>query len=175
MKEEKIILTVIQKYGGVMTDKTDENRKIWDQLKETDPRLTKKINKGFGDLTTIDPHWQIMKMTEIFGPVGKGWSYDVKYHYFETYISAEVTIRWNINNNWLHYGPIASVQKLTRGKSNTFDDECTKKAMTDALTKGFSHLGLCADVFMGKFDDSKYVEKLTEKYSNVNKDKIKEV
>ncbi len=175
MKEEKIILTVIQKYGGVMTDKTEENRKIWDQLKETDPRLTKKINKGFGDLTTIDPHWQIMKMTEIFGPVGKGWSYDVKYHYFETYISAEVTIRWNINNNWLHYGPIASVQKLTRGKSNTFDDECTKKAMTDALTKGFSHLGLCADVFMGKFDDSKYVEKLTEKYSNVNKDKIKEV
>ena len=47
--------------------------------------------------------------------------------------------------------------------------------MTGALTKGFSHLGLCADVFMGKFDDSKYVEKLTEKYSNVNKDKIKEV
>ena len=49
MKKEKIILTVIQKYGGLITDKTDENRKIWDQLKETDPRLTKKINKGFGD------------------------------------------------------------------------------------------------------------------------------
>ena len=106
-----------------------------------------------------------MRMTEVFGPVGKGWSYDVKYHYTETYVAAEVTIRWNINNNWLHYGPIASVQKLTRGKSNTFDDECTKKAMTDALTKGFSHLGLCADIFMGKFDDSKYVEKLTEKFA----------
>ena len=174
MKEEKIILTVIQKYGGVMTDKTDENRKIWDQLKETDPRLTKKVNKGFGDLTTIDPHWQIMRMTEIFGPVGKGWSYDCKYTYTDTLVFCEVTIRWNINNNWLQFGPISSGLKLFK-KNMNFDDEAPKKCMTDALTKGFSHLGLCADVFMGKFDDSKYVEKLTEKYSNVNKDKIKEV
>ena len=156
-------------------DKTKENRIFWDQLRETNPKMTQQINKGFGNLTSIDPHWQIMRMTEVFGPVGKGWSYDVKYHYTDTYVAAEVTIRWNINNNWLHYGPIASVQKLTVGKTNRFDDECTKKAMTDALTKGISHLGLCADVFMGKFDDSKYVQKLEEKYSNVDKGKVKDV
>jgi hypothetical protein len=39
--------------------------------------------------------------------------------------------------------------------------------MTDALTKGFSHLGLCSDVFMGKFDDSKYVDGLKNKYNEM--------
>ena len=36
------------------------------------------------------------------------------------------------------------------GKANgKLDDEAPKKAMTDALTKAFSHLGLNADVFLG--------------------------
>ena len=66
-----------------MTEELNNNRKYWDALKETDPRFTKKINKGFGDLTTIDPQWQIMKMTETFGPVGEGWNYSVDYKYLE--------------------------------------------------------------------------------------------
>ena len=28
-----------------------------------------------------------------------------------------------------------------------------KKAMTDAMTKAFSHLGMSADVFLGMFDN----------------------
>ena len=36
-----------------------------------------------------------------------------------------------------------------------------KKVATDALTKGLSKLGFNADVFMGMFDDNKYVNKLT--------------
>ena len=47
--------------------------------------------------------------------------------------------------------------------------------MTDALTKAFSHLGLCSDIFMGLYDNNKYVEKLEEKYSNVDKSKVKKV
>jgi hypothetical protein len=58
-----------------------DNKRYWDQLKKTDPRFTKRINKGFGEITTIDPQWQIMKMTEVFGPVGIGWAYNVKYTY----------------------------------------------------------------------------------------------
>ncbi len=37
--------------------------------------------------------------------------------------------------------------------------------MTDAMTKAFSHLGMSADVFMGKFDDSKYVESLRKEFA----------
>ena len=98
------------------------NKYIWDQVKKTDPRFTKKVNKGFGEIT------------------------------------------------------ICSVQKLYR-KTGALDDEAPKKAMTDALTKAFSHLGVSADVFLGLHDSSKYVNDLKKeieaKASIVNKDKVK--
>ena len=37
--------------------------------------------------------------------------------------------------------------------------------MTDALTKAFSHLGVSADVFLGLFDNNKYVSDMKEKFS----------
>ena len=155
---------------------TKENRTIWDSLKETDPRFTKKVNKGFGNITSIDPQWQIMKMTEQFGAVGDGWGYDVSYTHTDQLIFAEVTV-WTKSKEKTHnaFGPVCSVQKLYR-KTGALDDEAPKKAMTDALTKAFSHLGLCSDVFMGKFDNSKYVSELEEKYSgNVDKSKVNKV
>jgi hypothetical protein len=40
------------------------------------------------------------------------------------------------------------------------DTDAYKKASTDGLTKALSHLGFNADVFLGQFDDNKYVEGL---------------
>ena len=145
----------------------------WDKLKVTDPRFTKKINKGFGEITTIDPMYQIMKMTEVFGTVGIGWGWKCNYIYTEANVFAEVSI-W-VESFEYSYGPVSSVQSLykTNGK---LDDECTKKAMTDALTKAMSHLGMSADVFLGLHDSSKYIEKVkADIKSNVDKSKIKEV
>ena len=104
----------------------------------------------------------------MFGPVGRDWNYAVHYHYTNDLVFAEVSVATskteNDNTFWNYFGPVCSVQKLFR-KTGALDDEAPKKAMTDALTKAFSHLGLCSDIFMGKFDDSKYVQKLEEKYS----------
>ena len=47
-----------------------------------------------------------------------------------------------------------------------------QSAMTDAMTKAFSHLGMSADVFLGKFDDSKYVQTL-KKTMMVSKSHLK--
>ena len=149
-----------------------DNKIYWDQLKKTDPRFTKRINKGFGEITTIDPQWQIMKMTEVFGPVGKGWGYDVKYTYTDQLVFAEVTL-W-IECKSENYGPVCSVQKLWR-KTGALDDEAPKKAMTDAMTKALSHLGVSADVFLGMFDNSKYVEKVAAEYKSLNKSKVTEM
>jgi hypothetical protein len=158
-----------------MTDKilNEPNKRYWDQLKTTDPRFTKKINKGFGELTTIDPMWQIGKMTEVFGPCGIGWGWTCNYTYTDSNVFAEVSV-W-LETPIQNYGPVSSVQSLhkTNGK---LDDECTKKAMTDALTKALSHVGVSADVFLGMHDNSKYVEKLkSDIKSNVDKSKVKEV
>ena len=149
-----------------------DNKRYWDQLKKTDPRFTKRINKGFGEITTIDPQWQIGKMTEVFGPVGIGWGYTVQYTYTEQLVFAEVSIWTEAYSNI--YGPVCSVQKLWR-KTGALDDEAPKKAMTDAMTKALSHLGMSADVFLGMFDNSKYVEKVAAEYKSLNKSKVTEM
>ena len=73
------------------------------------------MNKGWGNLTTIDPQWQIMRMTEQFGPIGKGWKHKNKFTYTDKLVFAEVTIYWLDNDTKALtncYGPIPSVQNL---------------------------------------------------------------
>ena len=150
---------------------SNNNREIWDKVKNTNPRWTKPFGKFGKPLTAIDPMYQIMVMTDTFGPVGKGWNYKVSYTYTPTLVFAEVSVAHNkiFNDStewvsWDWYGPVSSVQALTK-KNGGLDDEAPKKAMTDALTKAFSHLGVSADVFLGMFDNSKYVEDMKEKFS----------
>ena len=42
------------------------------------------------------------------------------------------------------------------------DTDCMKKATTDGITKGLTYFGFNADVFLGKFDDNKYVAELEQ-------------
>ncbi len=141
------------------------NMKLWDKLKETDPKYTKPFSKfGGKQLTTVDPMYQIQMMTNMFGPVGKGWKYEVEYKYIDGLVFAEVKLKW-FDKQWYEYGPVCSVQNLSK-KNGGLDDEAPKKAMTDAMTKAFSHLGMSADVFLGMFDNSKYVETMKEKFNN---------
>ena len=92
-----------------------------------------------------------------------GWKYKVDYKYIDGLVFAEVTIKY-FTNEWHEYGPVCSVQNLSKS-NNKLDDEAPKKAMTDAMTKAFSHLGMSADVFLGMFDDSKYVESLKKEFA----------
>jgi hypothetical protein len=48
------------------------------------------------------------------------------------------------------------------------DDEFLKKLETDTITKSLSRLGFNADVFMGRFDDSRYVESLRNEFQSTN-------
>ena len=142
--------------------------RIWDSLCKTNPDFTKEAPSSYGKkITTIDPMYQIQCMTEVFGPVGQGWKYTVEYKYQDGLVFAEVCIHYCVHNNWFQYGPVCSVQNLS--KRDKLDDEAPKKAMTDAMTKAFSHLGMNADVFLGKFDDSKYVEKMRQAFSQQKK------
>jgi hypothetical protein len=142
----------------------NKNMKIWQTLSKTNPNYTRTAPSSYGKrITTIDPMYQIQMMTDLFGPVGIGWKYKVDYKYIDGLVFAEVTIKY-FTNEWHEYGPVCSVQNLSK-KNGGLDDEAPKKAMTDAMTKAFSHLGMSADVFLGKFDDSKYVEDLKKEFS----------
>jgi hypothetical protein len=139
--------------------------RIWDSLCKTNPDYTRSVPSSYGKkITSIDPMYQIQCMTETFGPVGLGWKYNVKYTYQDSLVFAEVSIHYCVHDNWFEYGPVCSVQNLFK-KNGNLDDEAPKKAMTDAMTKAFSHLGMSADVFLGKFDDSKYVQEVKKEFS----------
>ena len=155
-----------------MTNTTKTNMDIWKTLGRTNPKYTKPFTKfGGKTLTTIDPMYQIMMMTDLFGPVGQGWSYHVNYTYTDKCVFAEVSIRYcvatKLDKQWYKYGPVSSVQALYK-KNGGLDDEAPKKAMTDAMTKAFSHLGMSADVFLGLFDNNKYIEKTKEHFAVID-------
>ena len=143
----------------------NNNMVLWKQVAHTNPKYTKPFPSFGKTLTTIDPMYQIMTMTGTFGPVGRGWNYTVNYTYTDKCVFAEVSVATQKREDsfWDYYGPVSSVQPLFK-KNGTLDTEAPKKAMTDALTKAFSHLGVSADVFLGLFDSNKYVDSMKEKF-----------
>jgi hypothetical protein len=77
----------------------------------------------------------------------------------ESIICADVTIWWQGPDGRNEFGPVEGACPLRDAKYGKLDDDAPKKAMTDALTKGLSHLGFNADVFLNKhkWGDNKYV------------------
>lgn len=150
-----------------------DNMKIWDALKATDPKHTKPVSFGARKFTSIDAHWQIQRMTEHFGPVGQGWGYEAAHsiaHLGDVHLAVcDVTIWWTTTpedtSKECTFGPVRGTAELyTVGKR--LDDDAPKKCLTDALTKGLSHLGVSADVFLGLYDDNKYVQKVGKEFSD---------
>lgn len=142
------------------------NMKIWDAVKQTDPHHVKSVQQR-GGFSAIDAQYTIQRATETFGPVGEGWGYDVTYDYKQlpnevVLIFAYVTIWHGSREN--KYGPVAGSNMLLDTKSRV-DDDAAKKALTDAITKALSHLGFSADVFLGMYDDNKYVQAMKQKHT----------
>jgi hypothetical protein len=154
------------------------NMHIWSQVCTTDPKHTKAVSFG-RKFTSIDAHYQVMRATEVFGPVGQCWSYSCVYGQEVAgtipYVWCDMTIHWGLpvaideapgwgNQNFSNaYGPIRCTCPMLDAKGR-LDKDAPKKAMTDCLTKGLSHLGFNADVFLGKFDDNAYVAAMEEKF-----------
>jgi hypothetical protein len=151
------------------------NLELWNKVCKTDPGHTKKVSMR-GGFTAIDAHYQLQNATEQFGPVGKGWGYDCKYIYQEKLVFCEL-IFWH-GELKQSFGPICGGADLI-DKNGKADTDAPKKAMTDALTKALSHLGFNADVFLGKFDDNKYVSEVTKEFAGavqlITEDQVSEI
>jgi hypothetical protein len=143
---------------------TDKNLELWNSVEKTDPKYTKKVTFGRG-FTSIDPMYQIMKATKALGPVGKGWAYTVEHSTLEAggCIMAVADVSISLFDGTT-YGPVRGLDFILNNKGR-LDEDAPKKAMTDALTKALSHLGIGADVFLGKFDDNRYVAAMEKEFS----------
>jgi hypothetical protein len=54
-----------------------ENLNIWRRVMRTDPQYTKPLDAGGFSGTSINAEYMFMRATELFGPVGAGWGYEV--------------------------------------------------------------------------------------------------
>jgi hypothetical protein len=142
-----------------------DNLEFWNALKRTDPKATKPFQRpgGFRG-TQIDPAWRLQMMTEVFGPVGKGWGYEqLEWTIAERmvficcrvwYIDPQTGEKYFTGPQW---GGTEMVRRNRDGTERP-DDECFKMSMTDAIGKCMLQVGLAADIYLGQFDDSKYRE-----------------
>jgi len=138
---------------------------IWDKLSKTDPKHTKAFSRAGGFKgTAVKPQWVVMRLTEEFGPCGLGWGIN-RPEFQVVPAGAEMMVYctvscWHGTLDNILWG-VGGDKVSTSRQSGTFnDDEAFKKAFTDAIMNAFKFLGVAADVHMGLFDDSKYVQEV---------------
>ena len=137
-----------------------DNMSLWNSVCVTDPQYTKRVNQR-GGFTAIGAQSQIMEATKMFGPFGKGFGVHAeKFTSFdlEGLCLYQADLWYKVNGEMETFPIHSSIKYSVNGR---VDDDFAKKVATDALTKGLSKLGFNADVFLGKFDDNKYVNQLT--------------
>lgn len=140
-----------------------DNLRIWSKVEKTDPAHTKQVNQR-GGFTAVSANYQIMRATEVFGPIGEGWGYDAGAPIFQDNLMIVPVTLWHSSDRSKVFGPMYGCEEW-KSEKGRLDSDAPKKATTDALTKLLSQLGFNADVFLGKFDDNKYVEKVRREFA----------
>ncbi len=144
-----------------------DNLYIYNQAKTVPEEAKKPIQAGrLKGMTDINPMWRIKRLTEIFGPAGVGWWYEVvEKKIVDDELSSQRAVFVDIK---LYYVdpktgvvskgiPGSGGAMLTAQERNGpyFSDEAFKMAETDAISVAAKLLGIAADVYFEK-DRSKY-------------------
>jgi hypothetical protein len=146
-----------------------KNLELWNKVEKTNPKYTKKAKISGHEITAIAPQYQIMQVTEEFGVYGQTWGFK------------NITLDYSLAEKFnlvvfkgIFFFPkgefeIINSCKMYMDRACTMvDDNFAKKIETDALTKAISKLGFNADIFMGKFDDVRYVEEMKKEFKEPN-------
>jgi len=136
------------------------NRVIWDRVCITPPEKTRPFYTSSNKfLTDVNPMWRVEKLTEVFGPCGYGWGYDIIERWKDTWGTSEccyVMLKlWYMQNG----AKFCTGPQIGGTEVKYSPDECWKMSITDALGKCAALLGVAADVYLGTFDTSKYRDK----------------
>lgn len=159
-----------------------DNMNLWNKVCETDPVNTKKANVKGNKITCIAPQTQIMQATKMFGPYGSAWGFkSMEFDYSLKDIGLVVfnAVFYYPNqqdNSKTESFPISNSVGLYKDKAKEkIDDDFAKKVETDTLTKALSKIGFNADIFLGKYDDSRYVEDMKQEFEQKRIQGCKEV
>ena len=135
-----------------------KNLAIYEQARLVPESAIKPIVSGrLKGKSDINPVYRIKRMTEIFGPCGIGWRYEIVKQWLETYgnevkafTHINLYIKWD--GEWSEaipgIGGAAFVSMESKGAY--VSDECYKMSLTDALSVSMKALGVAADIYYAK-------------------------
>jgi hypothetical protein len=141
---------------------------LWSRVEKTNPNYTKNANVRGNKITSISPQFQIMNVTEEFGTYGETWGF--KSLDFDYSLSKEFGLVVLNAKFFFPKGEFEiknSISLFIDNAKTKVDNDFAKKIETDTLTKAISKLGFNADIFLGKFDDIRYVEEMKKEFTVV--------
>lgn len=159
-----------------MGEMTEKNTHIYEAAESVPANAQKTIGAGrLKGMTDINPMWRIKRLTELFGPCGIGWKYDIERQWLESGSEgtscAFCNIKLYIKNgdNWSDGIPGTGGSSFIAKEKNGLytSDEAFKMALTDALSVACKALGFGADIYWAGNKDSKYGAVSVEEYACV--------
>lgn len=142
---------------------------LYNKVRAVPEEAQKTIGGGrLKGMTDINPMWRIKTLTEQFGICGVGWYIDVLDKWLDTPVNGsdeiianvEIALHIKVDGEWSK--PIIGVggaMFVTKEKMGLYvDDECYKKAYTDAISVACKALGIGADVYWSS-DRTKYTQR----------------
>jgi hypothetical protein len=152
---------------------TDRNMELWRSVEKTDPKHVREITGKPYKGNSPKPYWLIQRATEVFGPCGIGWGVEIVNERVEDGAAGDrvhiahvrVWYEWKGKRGQVeHVGQTMFAGKRNNGNPYT-DEDAPKKSVTDAIVKALSLIGFAGDIFIGRFDDSKYVQEVRQEFN----------
>lgn len=137
---------------------------LWQQLENTPKEAQKEIGAGrLKGFTDINPMWRLKRLTEVFGPCGIGWKYQIVNAYTipgandEVAAFVDILLYYKQDGEWSDGVPGLGGSMFVAKEKNGMhtSDECFKMALSDAIGTACKALGMSADIYFSK-DRSKY-------------------
>lgn len=144
-----------------------DNLELYEKVRSVPAGAQKTIAGGrLKGMTDINPMWRIKTLTEQFGICGYGWKTEIVNSWLDSGAKGEIIANVQLNLYVKHKGEwseaipgIGGSMCVSNDKTGAYtDDECYKKAYTDALSVACKALGMGADVYFAK-DKTKYDDK----------------
>lgn len=144
-----------------------ENMELYQMFRKCPPEAQKPITAGrLKGKTDINPMWRLKVLTETFGPCGIGWTLKIIRTWIESSgidsdektANVEIELRYKYKDQWSEPIPGIGGSMFVEMESKGLhvEDECFKKAYTDAISVACKALGIAADIYFAKDPDSKY-------------------
>ena len=111
-----------------------------------------------------------MNVTEQFGSYGKTWGFkNIELDYTLVPEFNLIVFKAVFFYPDGEFPTINSIKMFMDNAKLKIDDNFAKKLETDTLTKAISKLGFNADIFMGKFEDTRYLAEIKKEFAEPTK------